>query len=365
MKNITAVLLPLACLLLLPKTHALSPAPDGGYPGGNTAEGYSALLSLTSGTYNTGIGWFSLGSVTTNGRNTAVGAGTLFLNTANDNTAIGAGALFSNSTGQSNTATGSLALFSSTISNSNTANGEFALFANNTGNANTAVGAGALSSNTTGGSNTALGLDALAGNTTGNGNTALGAGAGSAIGTASGVIAIHSPGGNVDSSTWIANIFGVTTVSGTTAPVVVSDAGQLGTVASSRRFKKDIKPMDKTSELILSLTPITFHYKSDTTNTAQFGLIAEDVANTNPDLVLRDKEGKPYTVRYDQINAMLLNEFIKEHRAFAEEKLKVQRLEATVAALATAVKEQTAQIQNVTDQKAARVSTPQIVATYQ
>lgn len=340
----------IACVAASPKAQAVNPPPDGGYSGGNTAEGDSALSSLTSGTYNTGLGWFSLRSVTTNGRNTAVGAGTLLLNSANDNTAIGAGALLSNSTGQSNTATGSLALFNSTISNSNTADGEFALFANTTGNANTAIGGGALSSNTTGGSNTALGLDALAGNTTGNGNTALGAAAGSAIGSASGVIAIHSPGGNVDNSTWIANIFGVTTVSGSTAPVVVSDAGQLGTVASSRRFKKDIKPMDKSSESILSLNPITFHYKNDRTSTAQFGLIAEDVANVNPDLVLPDKEGKPYTVRYDQINAMLLNEFLKEHKAFAEEELKVQRLEATVKALATTVKAQAAQIEKVSAQ---------------
>src|SRR5215475_11475504 len=263
LRRVPYVALVIAVFTVLPKTKAVSPPPDGGYPGGNTAEGDSALSSLTSGSYNTGLGWFSLRSVTSNGRNTAVGAGTLLLNTANDNTAIGAGALLSNTTGQSNTATGSLALFSSTISNSNTANGEFALFANTTGNANTAVGAGAMSGNTIGGSNTAVGLNALAGNSTGNGNTALGAAAGSAIGTASGVIAIHSPGGNVDNSTWVANIFGVTPVSGTTAPVVVSDTGQLGTLPSSRQFKRDIQPMDKSSESILALRPVTFHYKRD------------------------------------------------------------------------------------------------------
>lgn len=320
-------------LALIPTTQAVSPPPDGAYPGGNTAEGDSALSSLTTGAYNTAIGFFSLLSVTSNGRNTALGAGTLLLNTANDNTATGAGALLNNSTGQSNTASGSLALFASTIGNSNTANGEFALFANNTGNANTAIGAGALSGNTAGGSNTALGFNALAGNNTGNGNTALGAGAGSAIGTASGVIAIHSTGANVDNTTWIANIFGVTPVSGTTAPVVVSDTGQLGTLPSSRRFKKDIQPMAKTSESILALKPVMFHYKGDRTNRAQFGLIAEEVAKVNPDLVMRDDKGDIFTVRYDAVHAMLLNEFLKEHRKVEEQATKIQSQETTIVEL--------------------------------
>jgi hypothetical protein len=120
----------------------------------------------------------------------------------------------------------------------------------------------------------------------------------------------------------------------------VSADGQLGTVASSERFKKDIAAMDKASEAILSLRPVTFHYKADAENTSQFGLIAEEVAKVNPALVLPDKEGKPYSVRYDQVNAMLLNEFLKEHR-------KVERLEAMVTSLATTVKEQAAQIQKV------------------
>ena len=362
LRRVPYVALVIAVFTVLPKTKAMSPPPDGGYPGGNTAEGDSALSSLTSGSYNTGLGWFSLRSVTSNGRNTAVGAGTLLLNTANDNTAIGAGALLSNTTGQSNTATGSLALFSSTISNSNTANGEFALFANTTGNANTAVGAGAMSGNTIGGSNTAVGLNALAGNSTGNGNTALGAAAGSAIGTASGVIAIHSPGGNVDNSTWVANIFGVTPVSGTTAPVVVSDTGQLGTLPSSRQFKRDIQPMDKNSESILALNPVTFHYKSDKKSTPQFGLIAEEVEKVNPDLVVHDGKGGSYTVRYDAVNAMLLNEFLKEHKALVEEQQEVQKLAGTVAGLVETLKEQAAQIQKVSAQSAARTSTLQMTA---
>jgi len=137
--------------------------------------------------------------------------------------------------------------------------------------------------------------------------------------TVANVICIGSDGANVNNTTWIGNVYGVTTQSGTTAPVIVSDTGQLGTVASSERFKKDIAAMEKASEAILSLRPVTFHYKSDTKEAPQFGLIAEEVAKVNPALVLPDKEGKPYTVRYDAVNAMLLNEFLKEHRAVQEQ----------------------------------------------
>src|SRR4029077_1483126 len=170
---------------------------------------------------------------------------------------------------------------------------------NSTGNTNTAIGEDALNTNTTGGFNTALGVGAGSGVTTANNVTCIGANAG---------------GANVNSTTWISNIYGVTTQSGTTAPVIVSDGGQLGTVASSERFKKDIVSMDKASEVILSLRPVAFHYKSDAKETPQFGLIPEEVAKVNPALVLPDKEGKPYSVRYDAVNAMLLNEFLKEHR---------------------------------------------------
>jgi Chaperone of endosialidase len=137
--------------------------------------------------------------------------------------------------------------------------------------------------------------------------------------TAASVACIGSDGANVNNTTWIGNVYGVTTQSGTTATVIVSDTGQLGTVASSERFKKDIAAMEKASEAILSLRPVTFHYKSDTKEAPQFGLIAEEVAKVNPALVLPDKEGKPYTVRYDAVNAMLLNEFLKEHRAVQEQ----------------------------------------------
>jgi hypothetical protein len=158
----------------------------------------------------------------------------------------------------------------------------------------------------------------------------------------------------VDNSTWIANVYGVTTQSGTTAPVVVSDGGQLGTVASSQRFKKDIASMEKVSEVILSLRPVTFHYKSDAREAPQFGLIAEEVAKVNPGLVLPDKEGKPYTVRYDAVNAMLLNEFLKEHH-------KVEKLEAALRAVNERLAEQDAKIQKVSAQVEVSKAAPQTV----
>jgi predicted ribosome quality control (RQC) complex YloA/Tae2 family protein len=144
----------------------------------------------------------------------------------------------------------------------------------------------------------------------------------------------------------------VTTQSGTTAPVIVSDGGQLGTVVSSQRFKKDIATMDEASEIILSLRPVTFHYKSDAKETPQFGLIAEEVAKVNPALVLPDKEGKPYTVRYEAVNAMLLNEFLKEHTAFVKEQRKVQEQGATISRLEQQIEALTAGLQKVSAQLA-------------
>jgi hypothetical protein len=138
-------------------------------------------------------------------------------------------------------------------------------------------------------------------------------------------------------------------------------AGQLGTQSSSRRFKSEIKPMEDASQSILALNPVMFHYKSDKKNAPQYGLIAEEVAKVNPDLVVRDKNGEIYTVRYDQVNAMLLNEFLKEHKAFIEEQHKVETLEATVAGLMATVKEQAAQIQKVSAQLEASKPAPQVV----
>jgi len=131
--------------------------------------------------------------------------------------------------------------------------------------------------------------------------------------------------------TFISGIRGVTTANADAVPVVIDSAGQLGTVSSSRRFKDEIKPMEKSSEAILGLKPVTFHYKTDKQNTPQFGLIAEETAKVNPDLVVRDEKGEIYTVRYEAVNAMLLNEFLKEHRKVEEQEQKLQKQEATIA----------------------------------
>lgn len=284
---------------------------------------------------NTGVGDQALLSNGSGSGNTAVGASALFSNTESYNTAVGYQAMLSNISGDSNTAVGTVALQSNTTGGSNTATGVAALFANLTGDGNTADGEGALASNLDGIRNTAVGWLALQTNTSGSDNIAIGVQAGSALTTESQNIDIGNDGVAGENSTirigrflqtktFIAGIRGVTTGVNNAIPVLIDSAGQLGTMSSSRRFKKEIKPMDNASEAILALKPVTFHYKSDTTNTPQFGLIAEEVASVNPDLVVRDEKGQIYTVRYDAVSAMLLNEFLKEH-------WKVEKLEATVA----------------------------------
>ena len=311
----------------------------------NTATGAGALLSNTTGAVNTANGTFALFSNTEGSDNTAIGDRALFLNTTgSENTAIGYSALLTNATGNFNTASGSFALHGNTGGGGNTANGEAALFSNTTGDLNTANGYNALYSNTEGAGNTAIGEQALHSNTTsdadtavgdhalanstGNNNTALGFSAGYNVTSASHVICIGTQGANVSNSCYIDNIFNQSSPSGTA--VFVNSDGKLGTTVSSVRFKDDIKPMDKTSEAILALKPVTFRYKNefDPTGTAQFGLVAEDVEKVNPDLVVRDKEGKPYSVRYDQVNAMLLNEFLKEHRKVQDQQEEIEALKA-------------------------------------
>jgi hypothetical protein len=330
---------------ILPKAQAVVPAPDGGYPGGNTAEGQNALFGLTTGGFNTAIGFVSLRGNSTGDFNTAVGAGALFANTESDNTAIGAVALFSNTIGSDNVASGFQALFSNTQGADNTASGAFALFHNTTGASNTAIGDAAMSQNTVGGGNTAIGDDALNFNTTGSGNTAIGAFSGLGIQTASNVICIGAAGVNVSGTCFIGNIRGITPQNPDAIPVLIDSAGQLGTMNSSRRYKTDIKPMDKASESILALKPVSFRYKVHKDTTPQFGLIAEEVAKVDPDLVVRDKNGEVYTVRYEAVNAMLLNEFLKEHKAFLEEQRKVGRLEKQVQKLTAGLQKVSAQLE--------------------
>ncbi|PYK21087.1 MAG: hypothetical protein DME55_00295 [Verrucomicrobia bacterium] len=506
-----------AWLALSPTAHAVTPAPDGGYPNANTAEGEDALFSLTSGIQNTGLGFHALYSNTTGENNTAVGdralessttgngntaIGVVALqanttgvsntatglnalvsnNTGNWNTATGAAALSSNTTGIDNTATGTEALAYNTVGDGNTAMGRFALWQNQTGNYNTASGSGALYSNTTGYENAAHGTDALysntigvantasgvralnsnetggfntatgfeslfsnisgeinvatggsalytnttghrntatgfqsmyfntsgarntatgfgalqenttgnfntacgwaslSGNTTGNDNTALGFGAGWNLTAGDNNIDVDNIGVAAESNTirigmqvetvshgfvfpahtatYIAGINGVTIPRG--VGVLVDSNGRLGTKPSSQRFKDEIRPMDKASEAILRLKPVTFHYKKeiDAEHTPQFGLVAEDVEKVNPDLVVRDAEGKIYSVRYEAVNAMLLNEFLKEHRTVQEQQKEIDVLRGEL-------KEERALIQKVNDKVELNRSAPQTVASGQ
>jgi hypothetical protein len=329
----------------------------------NTATGHLALFSNTTGTYNIANGLKALFSNITGTYNTANGYRALYSNTTGSyNTANGRDTLYHNTTGGGNTATGSGALFHNTNSY-NTANGSNALYSNTIGYGNTANGDSALFHNTTGFYNTAIGIWALYNNTTGTENIGVGPFglAGYNIVNASHVIAIGHPGEDVSDTTWIGNIYGVTTQNATTAPAIVSADGQLGTVASSERFKKDIATMDEASEAILSLRPVTFHYKTDTKATPQFGLIAEEVAKVNPALVLPDKEGKPYSVRYDAVNAMLLNEFLKEHQTVQELTSAAAKQGDVIASQQKQIEALTAGLQKVSAQLEASKPAPQVV----
>jgi uncharacterized coiled-coil protein SlyX len=361
----------LVCFGLFPRAQAVVPPPDGGYPNFTTAEGQNALFSLTTGAANTAVGWRSLFSNSTGQFNTATGAGALLLNNgdptkeeASENSAFGAGALLSNTTGIRNTANGAFALFSNTTGFGNTANGSSALYSNTIGSVNTATGFGALLfntmgsantatgrdalySNTIGTNNTAFGLAALALNTTGSNNAALGFNAATGVTTANNVIAIGTAGANVSDSCYIGNIWNQP---GGSQAVYVNAEGKLGAQVSSGRFKDEIKPMEKASEVIYSLKPVSFRYKAEIepTRARSFGLIAEEVEKANPDLVVRDKDGKAYSVRYDQVNAMLLNEFLKEHRKVEEQEAAISRLNATVARQEATGAEQQKQIEALT-----------------
>jgi hypothetical protein len=322
---------------------------------GNTAMGYQALESNTDRSYNTAFGYQALefnvgvpgGDYHLGAFNTATGYQALWFNTTGYfNTANGFYALGPNTSGAADTATGYRALEANTTGFYNTGDGYRALDANRTGNYNTSIGASTLRYST-GSCNIALGCLAGFNLTTGDNNIDIG---NQGVATDANTIRIGGIGacGSPQTATFIAGIYG-TAVAGD--GVVVDANGQLGVQVSSERFKDEIKPMDKASEAILALKPVTFHYKKelDPAGIQQFGLVAEQVEKVNPDLVTRDAQGKPYTVRYEAVNAMLLNEFLKEHR-------KVEALEATVAqqqkgmeTLAASLKKQAAQIQAVNE----------------
>jgi hypothetical protein len=385
MKTITNTIYPafalfaFACFALAPLAQAVDPAPDGGYSGGNTAEGDNALLNLTTGTNNVAVGFEALVHNDTGINNTACGGGALHENTGGEsNTGIGNNALFYNTTGDRNTAVGVSALqqntntanntaigwgalasnfgFDNTAAGSealganqgaggNSAFGRAALQRNSLGSSNTGVGYNAIGGNFIGSTNTAVGYNALGGISQGNNNVALGYEAGQNLTSGnSNNIHIGNPGlsggengririgtGGTHTATFIAGIRGVTVPSG--VGVIIGTNQQLGTVQSSKRFKEAIKPMDKASESILALKPVTFRYKHelDPDRIPQFGLVAEDVEKVNPDLVVRDENGNVSSVRYEAVNAMLLNEFLKEHRAFVKQQRELQEQGATIA----------------------------------
>jgi hypothetical protein len=344
----------------------------------NTALGYSALFSNTTGGNNTANGFEALDSNDSGNNNTASGGYALFSNVGgNYNMAAGFTTLYHNTSGNYNTASGAQALLGNTSGNDNTADGGQALISNTTGSNNTGTGAQALFSNKAGHDNAASGFSALLRNTSGSFNIGLGSNAGGNLTTGSNNIDIGNVGVAAESNTirigksgtqqktFVAGISGKTVASG--VGVIINSSGQMGTIQSSAHYKDDIKPMEEKSETLLKLKPVTFHYKKelDPDRIPQFGLIAEEVEKVNPDLVVRDEDGKVMTVRYEAVNAMLLNEFLKEHR-------KVQQLEANsleqqeeIKSLAATVEKQASQIQKVTANLDLCRPAPQTVANNQ
>ena len=364
------IILPILVVFALsPITHAVSPPPDGGYPGGNTAEGQQALFSVTTGTYNTAVGFLSLRNNTEGQFNTAIGAGALPANTGALNTATGAGALLSNITGNSNTANGAFALFSNNGDPFqgrgvfNSAFGTYALFANttgwkncafgsdslhhSTGDANSAFGAEALYYNSNGTANTAIGAGALFSNISGSYNTAVGidAGLGLTTGSYNVYIGWEIPGQtNEVGHTYISNIKSTVQppVNGSEYVTVRLADGLLGHTSSSKRYKEDVKPMDTASEMLYRLKPVTYRYNKDIdpSQSLDYGLVAEDVAKVDPKLAIRDGKGQIESVRYAAISAMLLNEFLKEHKKVEAQQSKIDQQQATISELKITVARQ-------------------------
>jgi len=401
------------------------PPPDGCYPGFTTAEGCQALQNLANGSANTAVGWRSLFAVADGSFNTSVGAGALVLNANDNNTAVGAVALLLNNTGSSNTAVGTAALEFNTSHFTNVAVGVFAA-QNSDASFNTAVGGFALRDNSNGTRNTAIGAGALEPMLGGDDNTAIGELAGSNYtGTESNNVCIGSgtegtagesnairigdasTSGGIDvvtngplanaisigsglstqgisiltllgfgsvsianglqttngaSTCFVGGIFNQTPVAGSHA-VVVGPNNQLadGTL-SSRRFKKDIAPIDKLSEGILALKPVTFHWKNDKTNEPEFCLVAEEVAQVNLDWITRNPQGEVTGVRYETIPVLLLNEFLKEHKKVEEQQANISQLKSEMQTMVAQLKEQAAQIQKVSAQLEVSKTAPQVVA---
>ncbi len=330
-----------ACFALFPTAQAFSLTTGTS----NTATGLAALGSNTTGDFNTAEGSSALLFNTTGSQNTATGVNALLHNTTgSSNTADGVNTLFRNTTGFQNAASGVQALFSNTTGFHNMAAGFQALFSNTTGNHNTADGDNALVHNTTGILNTAVGGHALDQNVTGSSNVALGFQAGLNI-TGSGNVCIGE------------NILGLAGESN------VTRIRNIGSTAH-------IKPMDEASEALFALKPVSFRYKQeiDPARSFDFGLIAEDVATVNPDLVARDEDGKIVTVRYQAVYAMLLNEFLKAHSKVQEQEALIAQVksnaakqEATIARQQKQIEALAAGLQKVSAQLEISKTAPQVV----
>ena len=331
---------------------ALATNTTGGTPGGsgasevrpNTAVGANALVANTTGGANTAVGFNALSANPDATFNTAVGFKAMENSVGSIwGSAFGYKALDSNTQGQNDTAIGALALFNNTTGLNNTAVGFQALPGNTTGGDNTAVGKNALSANTTASGNTAIGSLAGYNQTTGNFNVYIGQGMEGVAGEAT--------------HTYIRNI-NITDLSGggTDTATVDLATGLLGHLTSSRRYKEDIRPMNNASEALYQLKPVSFRYKkaSDRTQSPAFGLIAEEVAEVNPSLVAYNVKGQPESIHYEMVNAMLLNEFLKEHR-------KTEKLEATVVRQQKQIEALTADLQRVGAQLELNKLAPQTV----
>jgi hypothetical protein len=393
-----------AFLTILPMALAVNPPPDGGYPNQNTAEGEDALFSLTTGANNTAVGYHALYSITDSSESTAIGWEALMSATNGPNTAVGSYVLANNTTGYNNTAVGGLysnttghdntsfgnALSSNTTGSFNTAIGQAALYGGN-GDSNCVLGENAMGYFADGSQNVAIGDSALTDGkdqnvavgyqaleeTTSSHNIGIGAQAGANIKGGAGNIMIGNTGskndvnkiriGTAQASTYIAGISGKTVADGVT--VLIGPDGQLGTLNSSARYKDEIEPMGGSSEVILALQPVRFRYKPelDPAGIPQFGLVAEQVEETAPELVARDASGNAYSVRYEAVNAMLLNEFQKEHRnaqargaVIQTQQKRILQLEAALKNLQSSVEQQAVQLRRL---KAAKAPPPQLQVT--
>jgi Chaperone of endosialidase len=352
---------------------------------GNTASGASALSFNTTGSGNTAFGAGALVLNTTGFANTACGNGALFSNTTgNANTASGEGALTFNTTGGGNTVSGYWALYSNTTGNYNTASGYDALYLNTTGSNNEAFGSNALYSNTAGVNNTAFGFQTLYSNTTGNGNAAQGAnslsnnttgienvgigdstlylnstgsynigigfGAGYNQTTGSGNIYIANMGVAGESQTLRlgsqgseevlgsgitrAYIAGVASSHITGAAVYITRTGRLGVLASSERYKTDVQDLGSEEGRLQRLRPVSFHLKTDPAGPVQYGLIAEEVEQVYPELVIRDADGQIQGVRYEELAPMVLNEVQRQQKKVAAQEERIAAQQELIAAQA-------------------------------